>query len=413
MMMANKQQSADAIVIGAGPVGSYAALQLAKLGVNVKIFEEHPTIGVPSHCAGHISIRSLKKLGLYPLPEGMVENTFSVANFYSPAGTKFSLHLTRPVTAAVNRAMFDQYLAKQAEAAGAMFSSNSHVQSLVKENGFVEGVDIKHAGEALERVSSKIVLDAEGISSRLLKQTGLKTLKANALLYTVETEMENVKDTEQDAVDVFFGRAYAPGFYGWIIPRRDGTAKVGLATKNGNPQKFLNRLIFKHPVASKQLSKAKVTKTSYHALSLGGPIPKIYANGFLAIGDCASQVKPTTGGGVIFGLTCAKIAAEVASKALKRGDVSSDFLRVYQRLCDDLYKFDFSVMLRLRRFLDSLSDEKLDDMLRFCLKVGVDKALSDADEIDFQGKLLLKVVGKPAVFATLAYFGMLYLSANA
>ena len=43
-------------------------------------------------------------------------------------------------------------------------------------------------------------------------------------------------------------------------------------------------------------------------------------------------------------------------------------------------------MLRLRRFLECFPDEKLDEMLRFCGKLGVDKALSDVDEIDFQGK---------------------------
>ncbi len=75
----------------------------------------------------------------------------------------------------------------------------------------------------------------------------------------------------------------------------------------------------KHPVASKQLGDAKITKIGYHAITLGGPIKRTYANGFLAIGDCASQVKPTTGGGVIFGLTCAKIAAQTANEALQKG----------------------------------------------------------------------------------------------
>jgi flavin-dependent dehydrogenase len=168
----------------------------------------------------------------------------------------------------------------------------------------------------------------------------------------------------------------------------------------------------KHPVASKQLNKAKITQIGYHAISLGGPIRRNYGNGFLAVGDCASQVKPTTGGGVIFGLTCAKIAAQTAGEALKQGDVSSNALQVYQKRCSDLLSFDFSVMLRLRRFLDSLSDEKVDEMLRTCRKLGVDKALSDVDEIDFQGKLMLKVLGKPSMLAAMAYFAMLYLSAK-
>jgi hypothetical protein len=54
----------------------------------------------------------------------------------------------------------------------------------------------------------------------------------------------------------------------------------------------------------------------------------------------------------------------------------------------------------------------VDEVLRFCGKLGVDKALSDVDEIDFQGKLMLKVIGKPSMLAAMAYFAMLYLSAN-
>jgi digeranylgeranylglycerophospholipid reductase len=416
MMMAHTVQptanAPDAIVVGGGPVGSYAALNLAKLGVKVTVFEEHPAIGFPSHCAGHLSIRSLRSMGLYPLPEGIVENTFSAANFCSPAGTKFSLHLSCPVTVAVNRARFDQYLAALAEEAGARFVLNSRVQSLIMADGFVKGVSINQSNGTEEKIYSKIVLDAEGVSSRLLRQTGLTALKPNRLVYGVEAEVENVQDVERDAVEVYFGKAYAPGFYGWLIPRLDGSAKVGLATNNGNPREYLKRLMFKHPVASKQLGKAKITQIGYHAITLGGPIDRAYSNGFLAVGDCASQVKPTTGGGVIFGLACAKTAAEVASQALRHGDVSSDFLRIYQKRCDDLLSFDFSVMLRLRRFLDSLSDQKMDEVLRFCEKLGVDKALKDVDEIDFQGKLLLKVLGKPAMLAAMAYFAMLYLSAN-
>jgi digeranylgeranylglycerophospholipid reductase len=408
-MMAQKMQPTDAVVVGGGPVGSYAALNLAKLGAKVTVFEEHPQIGLPTHCAGHISIRSLKSMGLYPLPNGIVENTFCAANFYSPKGTKFSIHLSCPVTVALNRAKFDQFLAAKAKAAGANVSVNSRVQSLLMNDGSVEGVAVQSEG-AETMVYSKIVIDAEGISSRLLHQAGLTALRRGGLVYAVEAEVEGVEDFESDSVEVYFGEAYAPGFYGWLMPNPDGTAKVGLATNTGNPQQYLKRLMTKHPVASRQLKKAKIKQVSYHAITLGGPIKRAYADGFLAVGDCSSQVKPTTGGGVIFGLTCAKTAAEVASQALKQGDVSSGFLQAYQKRCDDLLSFDFHVMLRLRRFLDSLSDERLDDVLRVCGKLGVDKALRDVDEIDFQGKLLLTAIRKPAMIATLAYFALLYLN---
>jgi len=411
-MTAQKTQLADAVVVGGGPVGSYTALHLAKHGVKTVVYEEHPQIGYPSHCAGHISIRSLRSMGLYPLPNGIVENTFCAANFYSPQGTKFTLHLSCPVTTALNRAKFDQYLAAQAKAAGAEFSMDSRVESLVNQNGSVQGINVKQADGNAMQVNSKSVFDCEGVSSRLLRQAGLKPLKRSGLVYAVETEIEGAQDLEMDAVEVYFGRAYAPGFYGWLIPKPDGTAKLGLAANQGDPRSYLKRLMTKHPVAKKQLAKAKITQAGYHAISLGGPIKRAYADGFLAVGDCASQVKPTTGGGVIFGLTCAKEAASVAAEALKSGDVSAKSLQAYQKRCDDLLNFDIRVMLRLRRFLNSLSDEKLDEMLRVVGKLGVDKALRDVDEIDFQGKMLLTAVRKPSMAAALLYFGLLYLTAN-
>jgi digeranylgeranylglycerophospholipid reductase len=401
----------DVIVVGAGPVGSLFAFKMAKLGAKVTVFEEHTAIGTPSHCAGHLSIRSLRNLGLYPLPGKIVENTYSKANFYSPSSFKFSVHLAKPVTCSVNRAAFDKYLADRAETAGARYHLNSRVQSLLIEDDAVKGVTVQKKDKT-EQATAKIVVDAEGISSRLLRQTGLAGLNGGRLVYAVEAEVENVKDVELDAVEVFLGKAYAPGFYGWLMPRLDGTAKIGLAAKRGNPKAFLQRLMQKHPVASKQLAKAKITRMAFHPITLGGPVSKAYANGFLAVGDVASQVKPTTGGGVVFGLTCAGIAAEVTDEALRRNDVSSNFLQVYQKRCSDALSFDFSVMLRLRRFLDSLSDGKLDEVLRFCARMGVDKALGNVDEIDFQGRLLLKVATKPAMFAALAYFLKLYLSAN-
>ncbi len=402
----------DVIVVGGGPVGSFAALNLAKFGTKVTVLEEHPICGAPSHCAGHLSILSLTKLGLYPLPEGIVENTFSRAHFYSPSGIKFSVRLKKPVTCAVKREAFDRYIAQRAEKAGALYKLNSRVQLLLIENGTVKGTRVAD-GNGKEKVFlAKIVIDAEGISSRILKQTGLAPLRGNKLVYAVETEVENIKDVETDAVEVFLGKNYAPGFYAWIIPRTDGTAKVGLATRSGDPREFLQRFFHKHPVASRQLDKARMLQAAFHPISLGGPIPRVYSNGFLAVGDAASQVKPTTGGGVVLGLTCASIAAQVASKALAKGDSSVNQLKLYQTRCEEALGFDTKVMLNARNMLDSLSDRSIDRTLSFCSRMGLGKKLEDVDDIDFQGQTLIKVLRKPIVYPVLAYFLSAFLFAN-
>jgi flavin-dependent dehydrogenase len=196
------------------------------------------------------------------------------------------------------------------------------------------------------------------------------------------------------------------------MPKHHGKAKVGLAAKAGNPKKMLQKLMTEHPAASRKLSRSRVVKTAFHPITLGGPIPKPCSNGFLVVGDAASQVKPTTGGGVISGMTCAKVAAEVACESLRHDDLSSRFLDSYQRRCEDLLGFDVGVMLRIRRILNGMSDSKIDRGIGFCAKLGVDNVLQKVKDFDFQGKSLLRTVRNPRMLPALFYFAYLYLSAN-
>jgi digeranylgeranylglycerophospholipid reductase len=402
----------EVIVVGGGPCGSFTALNLARLGVNVTVFEEHKEIGVPSHCAGHLSIKGLKRLGLYPLPKEVIENTFCGAVFYSPKGREFSVHFASPVTCVVNRVLFDRYIARMAKNAGARYLLKSRVKSLVVNDIFVGGVIVKHNAGSEKLYLAKLVLDAEGASWRILRQAGLPTPNRHMIVNAVQTEVENVKNLEQDTVEVFFGKDFAPGFYAWLIPMRGGRAKVGLAAKYGNPKRLLQRFMHKHPIASEKLRRTKISKISFHPISLGGPIQKTYSNGFLAVGDAASQVKSTTGGGLIFGMTCAKVAAEVVYSALKKGDFSSNFFSAYQKRCEETLGFDVRFMLKMRKMLDKMSDDKIDEAISFCSKIGLDKSLQNFEDIDLQGRSLLRILWNPRVSTTLFYFLSLYLSAN-
>jgi len=401
----------DAIVVGGGPCGSFAALNLAKLGVNVNVFEEHAEIGVPCHCAGHLSIKGLKLLELYPLPSEIVENVFYGAIFHSPNAKSFRIRFSSPVTCAVNRVLFDRYIAKMAEKAGAHYFLDSVVESVIIKNGFAKAVIVRR-GKADEKFSAKVVVDAEGISSKILRQAGLVAFNRRTLVKAVEAEVENVQGLETDMVEVFLGRNYAPGFYAWLMPKGDGKAKVGLAAKNGNPRELLQRLMLKHPTASKKLRSAKILQTSFHSITLGGPIPKTFTNGFLVLGDAASQVKPTTGGGVIFGMTCAKIAAEVAYEALRKNALSSDFLCTYQSRCKKTLGSDVKFMLRIKKMLDALPDNKVDGTINFCAKIGLDKALQKFEDMDFQGRSFLRMLRNPRMSIAFSYFLLSYLFAN-
>ncbi len=395
-------ESTDAVVVGGGPCGSLAAWKLAKLGVNVAVFEEHKEIGLPSHCAGHVSVNGLERLGLR-LPCKIFENEIYGAVFYSPSGLEFRVKRSSPVTRVLNRELLDKHLATLAKKAGARYFTGSRVNALVSKAGVVAGVSVGRRG-ANETVTSSIVVDAEGFSSLLLKKAGFQTLDRSMVVNAIQVEVDKINNVDRNMVEVYLGQKYAPNFFAWIIPRKDGSAKVGLATKMGNPRDYLVRFMHKHLVASRKLRKSKITGLSMHPISLGGAIPKTYANGLLVVGDAASQVKPTTGGGIVFGLLCARTAGEVAYEAIENRDFSERTLSHYQFQWRKIVGFDLTMMLKLRKMLNRLSDDEMDKIINMCTKLQVNRVLEKAGDADFMGRSLIRMLPNPATLTVALYF---------
>jgi len=391
------------IVVGGGPCGSFSALSAAKTGADVAVYEEHEVIGVPSHCAGYLSLSGLSRLGLFPLPKKVMENTFKNAVFNSPCGKEFSVRFSSPITCVVNRELFDKHIANLAAKSGVEYHLGTRVKSLALANSFVKGIVVSRNGKN-ETLASNIVIDAEGVSSNLLKKAIFQTLDHSAVVNAVDAEIDKINDIETDTVEIYLGHKYAPGFYAWIIPRQDGSAKIGLATKTGNPKKYLQSFMRNHPVASKKLRKSKIVKESYHPITLGGAIRRTYHNGLLIVGDAASQVKSTTGGGIIFGLLCSKIAGEVAAKAAKSNACSAEFLSQYQSQWKKAIGFELAVMRYLRLMLNRLSDEEVDKLIALCSKLALGRILEKYGDLDFEGTSLIKMFRHPATFVASLYF---------
>jgi len=391
------------IVVGGSSCGSFSAFSAAKAGADVVVFEEHKAVGMPSHCAGHLSLSGLKRLGLLPLPDKVVENTFKSAVFYSPCGNEFWVRFSSPVTCVVDRELFDKHMVDLAMKAGVEYRLGTRAESLILDNGSVKGIVISREGEK-ETLPSSIVIDAEGVSSNLLKKAGYPTLNRSAVVNAVHAEVDNINDVESDTVEIYLGRKYALGFYAWIIPKRDGSAKIGLAAKTGNLKEYLQRFMHNHPIASKKLKKSKIVKKSFHPITLGGAISRTYHNGLLIVGDAASQVKPTTGGGIIFGLMCSKIAGEVAAKAVMNKNYSAKLLSQYQYRWKKTIGFELTALRYLRLMLNRLSDNEFDELIKLCSKLKLSKILEEHGDPDFEGASLIRMLRHPVTLVVSLYF---------
>ena len=389
-------QSVDVAVVGCGVSGASSALAAAKDGVSVAIFEEHPKIGYPSHCSGHIGIESFKQYGL-SIPSSLIENEIKGAILNAPSGDRVVLHRSAPVTWVINRAKFDQYLASLAIKNGAILNLNSRVDGIGRSD---------HTMKLRMRdgdVSCRMVIDAGGCGAPISRLMNTFRQDVRKFVNSAQVYVENIADIDPDFVELYFGQHFAPGFFGWIIPRRDGSAKVGLAAAaRSNIRGCLERFLKKHPVVSLKLKNARyVTAPNFHPIPINGAIGRTYSDGILTVGDAASQVKPTTGGGIIFGLACGKLAGQTAARAIQSGDTSSSFLKGYEDSWRRLLDFDLKAMSLLRRLIYGMPDRHLNRIFGMVKEFRTDEVLSRASDIDFQGRILLSLARDPRLLITL------------
>lgn len=391
----------DVIVVGAGPAGSISGMHAAKLGAEVTICEEHAEVGAPSHCTGHVSLEGLSRLNLR-LPEKLLENRIRSAVFYSPSNYRFSVKFPLPVTCVINRELFDKHLCRMAVKAGARVVTETRATSFLMEGKRVTGVSVKR-DEKSERLPSEVVVNCEGASSTLLRRAGLSSPNRRMVIKGVQADVDNVAGIDTETVEVFMSRSFAPGFFAWIVPRRDCTAKIGLGTDNGNPVDHLRHFMKRNPIARERFRRSRLTSVRCHPLSLGGPISKTFHDGLLVAGDAASQVKPTTGGGIVMGLTCARIAGEIAAKAISAGNCSASFLSGYEEQWKREIGFDMWIMKHLRLTLNRLSSVYLDRLLAFCSRAKIDNDLRLIGDVDLQGTSLIRLVGRPRIGAAMLF----------
>jgi flavin-dependent dehydrogenase len=226
---------------------------------------------------------------------------------------------------------------------------------------------------------------------------------------SAQVHVDRVKDLDYDMVEVYLGSAYAPGFFAWIIPWRDESAKVGLAAREGNPRLLLERFMTKHPDVSQRLKGARSRDVSFHPIPLGGPISKTFYPGMLIAGDSAQQVKPTTGGGIVFSLICGKAAGKMAHHASETGDTTESFLSEYERQWKSKIGRNLNVMRRIRRMLFRLPDRQLEKIFSVALSLDAATVLTKADDIDMQSRILARLALDPRLTISLLYSSVLSL----
>jgi digeranylgeranylglycerophospholipid reductase len=384
----------DVACIGGGPASAFAALELLKNGKNVEIFEEHREIGIPINCAGLISVSGLKRLKI-DVPNDCIQQRVRGSRFYSPKGYSFEVKRKDIEAYVIDRSKFDKFLIQEVEEQGGKVHRKANVISIMKKGLQAFGVRVKKDQEVID-VKSKLILDGEGVRAKFIREMGLTASRSDTLIPAIQYEMKNVK-IDEDFVEIYLGRKVAPKFFAYIIPTSDNTARVAVGSKLGKPINYIKYFINKHPIASKKLKNGIIDRKGGGIIMIGGPIKKTYAGGFIGIGDAVGHVKATTGGGIVFGGLCAKIAGRIAAQALENQDFSENFLQRYQNEWHREYSRELKLMRILRVILNSVPDKMVDELFLSISKQGISELIEEIGDMDMQGALIKQVLFSPKI----------------
>jgi len=328
----------DVVIVGAGPVGCRVGELLGKKGLRILILEEHPEIGKPVQCAGLVSHRIFD---LSEVSKNVVVNKVEKARFFSHNGNYIELKHKKSVYV-IDREKFDKELAKKAQDVGVEIKTAKFVDYEKDE----ECLKVKSMKNSFQ---TRLLVGADGPNSSVARVSGIKV--PENILTGVQSIIESKFDP--DHVELWFGSDFAPDFFGWVIPESKGQARVGLATAKNVKERFKKFL-------KKRFDKPVKEKSKLAGVIRFGVIDDSVADRVLLVGDAASQVKPFSGGGLIYGLTGARIAAEACIRCLEEDRYNQLFLKENY---DDVWKKELigPIMkgLLLNKMIHSFSDKKL------------------------------------------------------
>ncbi len=394
----------DVLVVGGGPIGGILAEGIARSHLSTMILEEHKSIGQPEHCAGLISLNGFRRLGITP-PKRLVLNGVRGATIFSPRGEKLTVERSNIQAYVVDRVSLDRYLVENATRNRSELLLGTRAKSIRRESTGAS-VIVETRGERKVRkefvLKSKLIVSGEGAQAKLTSNVGLDAPNPRMRLYATQFEMSNVRLEREDLVEIYLG-SFAPGFFAWVIPTGGDSARVGLASKVPKSYTSLRYFVSHHPVAAAKLANAQLMKVFGGNVLTGGPPQKTYTDRFLAVGDCAGQTKPTTGGGVVTGGICARIASKIAVDSVLAGDFSRRFLKRYEKMWRSELGREFFSMLQMRRLLNHIPDSLLDRVIRAARSVELEKLMEDKGDIDVQTQLIKAVIMDPRIIIALLF----------
>jgi len=322
----------DVAVVGAGPGGLYAAIEALKHGLRVHVFDKKSVIGAPVRCGEYFPVGKEMKyllpnavdyMTVFDVPEEAIDNVCKTIRVISPKGDEYEFEFLSYV---LDRTILEQGLAKQVEKFGGTIELQCPA-SLFRDNG-----NLCVGQSKTTSIRSKVVIAADGFPSKIAKSSGILTdeyVTPNNVAINYEYLMTDL-DVDQSVTEMYLGTKFAPGGYGWIIPKGNRSANVGIGIRTSYSKKndgrgYLQYFLHDCPLTRSKLDGGKPGPMIADVLPVDGPLKRTYSKDVMAVGDAAAMVMPTNGGGIATAMITGAIAGQVAVDHLQNNKPLSDY----------------------------------------------------------------------------------------
>jgi electron transfer flavoprotein-quinone oxidoreductase len=401
------EEKLDAIVVGAGPSGTAAAITMARAGLQVALIEKGTKPGSKNVMGGILYNHYLEQVvgedwKQAPLERPIIEEQRWMMTPQAAIrllGYKNLRNREHPHSFSVLRAKFDPWFAERAEEAGAFLIPETVVEDLILRDGKVVGVRTGREGDLFADVV--IVCEGIGLGSQLLVRAGLKQpLKRNQAAMAVKEIIAldpaviesrfNCEPGEGASVECYGDATSGLSGFMFIYTNKDtlsvgGGALLSEMTDTSlsreelarrTPNALMNH--FKsHPSIRPLVQGGETVEYLAKMIPEGGykAIPKLYGDGYLVCGDAAMLSNPVHREGSNLAMESGRLAGETVVHAKERGDFSEASLRDYKLKLDrswimaDMRKYDGAVPLlehnpQMMGKYPELLDRALDEFFR-------------------------------------------------
>jgi len=339
-------------IVGAGPAGCIAAMSTIEAGHDAIVSEEHNEAGWPATCSGLFSHEGLQTLGRFIDYRKTVINSVHGADIHF-SDSVFRVRAKEAVAYVCDRGEFDARLAENAEAEGAHMIYGERVRGEFRSN---------------------LIIGADGPHSHVAAHFGFPAIRRYVCAMKALVAYDSAASGGPSVIRMYLSSERFPGFFGWMIPHSKDIAEFGAGVAlPGNVRRAWDHLMRMHGVASPR----EVSSDIIPMEARGRVTVESGGKRVLLTGDAAGQVKATTGGGVIFGGNCARLAGKHAANPAR-----------YELGWRTRHGPDLFIHRAIRDHLDSLDEKKLASLGRRLNGMGMDGYLSEHGSMDSPTRMM-------------------------